>query len=124
MTSDVWTWSTAWIDVGIAGLVVLGLQGPLLGGRTAHKLKQALMKNGPGSLGLDARRAARHIGLWWAELANVGLVFGVIWNMTHKAGWTESILAVVIGYAVGAALALPISRLETVDAVPAPEAGA
>ena len=34
MTSDVWTWSTGWIDVGIAALVVLALQGPLVGERT------------------------------------------------------------------------------------------
>src|SRR5436305_5240437 len=35
MTSHLWTWGTSWIDVAIAGLVVLGLQGPLVGGRTA-----------------------------------------------------------------------------------------
>jgi len=28
MTSDIWTWSTRWIDVSIAGLVVITLQGP------------------------------------------------------------------------------------------------
>ena len=110
MTSDVWTWSTGWIDVALAGLVVLGLQGPLVGGRQAHKLKQALMANGPGPLSESAKRMARHPRLWWAELANLGVVFGVIWNMTHKDGWTEAILAVAIGYGVGALLALQVSR--------------
>jgi hypothetical protein len=124
MTSDVWTWGTAWIDVGIAGLVVLGLQGPLVGGRTAHRLKHALMENGPGPLSPDARRMARHLGLWWAELANFGVVFGVIWNMTHKASWTASILAVVIGYAAGALLALPISKPAAAPAAAAAETAA
>jgi hypothetical protein len=119
MTSDVWTWGTSWIDVAIAGLVVLGLQGPLVGGRQAHKLKHALMENGPGPLSESARRLARHQRLWWAELANFGVVFGVIWNMTHKSGWTEAILAVVIGYAAGALLSFPISKPAAV-ATPAP----
>src|SRR5881392_2555938 len=41
MTNHFWTWSTGWIDVSIAGLAVVSLQGPLVGGRAAHKLKQA-----------------------------------------------------------------------------------
>ena len=110
MTSDVWTWSTAWIDVALAGLVVLALQGPLVGGRQAHKLKHALMENGPGPLSDAARRMARHPRLWWAELANLGVVFGVIWNLTHKPGWTEAIVALVVGYAAGALLSFPISK--------------
>jgi hypothetical protein len=126
MTSDVWTWSTAWIDVGIAALVVLGVQGPLLGGRAGHRLKHILMENGPGPLNAEARHAARHVHLWWAELANFGLVFGIIWNMTHKDGWTEAIAAAVIGYAVGAVLAVAISRAPApapdAEAAPAPEA--
>ena len=122
MTSDIWTWSTPWIDVAIAGLVVLALQGPLLGGRAGHRLKHMLMENGPGPLSDAARRAARHPHLWWAELANIGVVFGIVWNMTHKAGWTESILAIVIGYGAGALLSLPWSRLDAVEAAPAAEA--
>src|SRR5437763_6596328 len=56
MTSEIWTWSTRWIDVSIAGLVLIALQVPLVGDRTAHKLKHALMENGPGPLGAHARR--------------------------------------------------------------------
>ena len=123
MTSDIWTWSTPWIDVAVAGLVVLGLQGPLVGGRQAHQLKQALMQNGPGPLGDEARRMARHTRLWWAELANLGVVFGIVWNMTHKSGWAEAVLALVVGYAVGAALSLAVSKpAEVPEALPADSA--
>jgi hypothetical protein len=103
---------------------VLALQGPLVGGRQAHKLKHALMENGPGPLSESARRLARHPRLWWAELANLGVVFGVIWNMTHKPGWTEAILALVIGYAAGALLALPISKPAAVAAAAPVESAA
>jgi len=44
------------------------------------------------------------------EFSNLGIVFGVVWNMTQKPGLGESIAAVVIGYAVGAVLALLITR--------------
>jgi hypothetical protein len=109
-TTFPWTWSTRWIDVGIAALVVLGIQGGGVAERTAKKLEAALHANGPGPLGPECRRMALHPGLWVMELSNFGLVFGVVWNMTEKPGLGESIAAVVVGYAVGAALAVLLSR--------------
>jgi hypothetical protein len=111
MTSDFWTWSTGWIDVSIAGLAVVALQGPLVGGRTGHKLEHALQENGPGELKEHALRMARHPGLWVTELTNVGIVFGIVWNMTQKPGTGSAAAAVLIGYAAGAALALRFAKL-------------
>jgi hypothetical protein len=122
MTSDVWTWSTGWIYVSIAGLVVLALQGPLVAERTAHKLKRALQENGPGPLGKQARWMARHPGLWVADLSNLGVVLGIVWDMTQKPGTASSIAAVVGGYLVGAALALPFTRAPAEELAPAAEA--
>jgi len=121
MTSDVWTWSTRWIDVSIAGLVLLALQGPLVAERTAKKLERALHDNGPGPLGKQARRMARHPGLWVAELSNLGVVFGIVWNMTQKPGTAGAIAAVVVGYLVGAAVALPFTRMPAEELAPAAE---
>ena len=105
-----WSWSTRWIDVGIAALVVLTVQGAGIAERTGHKLGAALMANGPGPLGAEARRMTLHPGLWVVEFSNLGIVFGVVWNMTQKPGLGESIAAVLVGYAVGAALALLVTR--------------
>jgi hypothetical protein len=113
MTSETtfpWTWSTHWIQVGIAALVVLTVQGAGVAERTAKKLEAALHANGPGSLGPECRRLTLHPGLWVMEFTNFGLVFGVVWNMTQKPGLGGSIAAAVVGYAVGAALALFLSR--------------
>ena len=121
MTSDVWTWSTRWIDVSIAGLVLLALQGPLVAERTAHKLKRALQDNGPGPLGQQARRMARHPGLWVADLSNLGVVLGVVWVMTQKSGTASSIAAVLGGYLVGAAVALPFTRMPAEELATATE---
>ena len=120
MTSDVWTWSTRWIDVSIAGLVVIALQGPLVGERAAHKLKHALQENGPGPLGEHARRMTRQPGLWIVEFTNLGLVLGIVWNMTQKPGTWASIAAPVCGYLVGVVLALPFIRAPAPELAPSP----
>ncbi len=110
MTHKFWTWGTPWIVVAIIALVVLGAQGGGIAERTGHKLQAALRANGPGPLGPEARRLTLHPGLWVVEFANLGIVLGVVWNMTEKPGWGGSIAAVLIGYVVGAALALRCSR--------------
>jgi hypothetical protein len=110
MTHKIWTWSTPWIDLGIAALVLLGVQGGGIAEHTAKKLQAAMKANGPGPLGAEARRMTLHPGLWVVELSNLGVVFGVVWNMTEKPGWGGSIAAVLVGYAVGAGLAVLLSR--------------
>ena len=110
LTSDLWTWDTRWIDVSIAGLVVIALQGPLVAGRRAKALEHALKENGPGPLGDAARRMTRDATLWTITFANPGIVLGIMWNMTQKPGTVEAIAAVVIGYVVGAALAFRFTR--------------
>jgi hypothetical protein len=121
MTSDVWTWSTGWIQVGIAGLVVLALQGPLLAERSGKKVGKALQENGPGDLKEPARRMTRYTPLWFAELSALGLVFGIIWNMTTKPGTGSAIAAAIGGYAVGAVLAFPFTRKPSTEAAPVSE---
>jgi hypothetical protein len=53
------------------------------------------------------------------EFSNLGIVFGVVWNMTEKPGLGESIAAVVVGYAVGAVLALLVTRSAQEELAPA-----
>jgi hypothetical protein len=115
MTSDQWTWDTGWIDLGIAALVVLGIQGPLIAERTGKKLEHALRENGPGPLGEHARRMARHPGHWVTEFSSIGLVLGTVWNMTEKPDTAGAVAAPVLGYALGALLALPFTRPATVE---------
>jgi hypothetical protein len=114
LTSDLWTWDTRWIDVSIAALVVIALQGPVVAGRRAKALEHALKENGPGPLGDAAQRMTHDTALWIITFANPGIVLGIMWNMTQKPGTVEAIAAVVIGYAVGAALAFPFTRADAV----------
>jgi hypothetical protein len=110
MTHKFWTWGTSWIVLAIVGLVVLAAQGAGIAEHTAKKLQAAMRADGPGPLGAEARRMTLHPGLWVVEFSNLGLVLGIVWNMTVKPGWGGAIAAVLIGYAVGAVLAVVVSR--------------
>ena len=121
MTHDVWSWDTGWIIASLVGLILIALQGALVGGRTSKQLEQTLHANGPGPLGEDARRMTRHPGLWVTEFTNVCMVLAIVWNMTQKPGTTESILAIVIGYAVGLGLALWATRSPAKETPPVAE---
>jgi hypothetical protein len=116
MTSDVWTWSTGWIQVGIAALVVLAIQGPVIAERSGKKLEHALRENGPGPLGEKARRMTRYPGLWVTEFSAIGLVLAIVWNMTVKASTGNAIAAALIGYGAGAALGLFFTRAPAAEA--------
>ena len=52
----------------------------------------------------------RYWGLWMIEFSAIGLVLGVVWNMTTKPGTGTSIAAAVIGYGVGAGLGYLFSQ--------------
>jgi hypothetical protein len=110
MTSDVWTWSTGWIDVAIAALVIIAAQGVLIAGRRAKDLERALEANGPGPLSTAVRRMTCDRPLWIVSFANPGIVMGVVWTMTQKPSTAAAISAIVIGYAVGAVIALQFAK--------------
>jgi hypothetical protein len=114
MTSQLWTWNTSWIVMPIVGLAVLSLQGPLVAGRRGHALKKALMANGPGPLGPEARKMTRDRALWIADLTNEALVLGIIWVMVEKSNWASGIAVLVFAYAVGVIAAVALTRTPTV----------
>ena len=116
MTSDAWTWSTGWIDASIAGLAVVALQGPLVGGRSGAAIGRALVENGPGELGEPARRAIDGAAHWLVTLTGPALVLGVVWDMTEQPATGTAVAALVVAYAVGAAAGLRLAKTPTLAA--------
>jgi hypothetical protein len=110
LTNHMWTWGTPWIAVSIAGLALVTLQGPLVAGPRTGALKHALGENGAGPLAVRTRQLTRDRMLWIVIFANPGIVLGITWNMTLKPGWAGAIAAVLAGYALGAAAALPLTK--------------
>jgi hypothetical protein len=120
MAHHSWSFSDSWVVIPIVGLAVLSLQGPLVAGRQGHKLKHALMANGPGPLGEEARQLTVDRLLWSAAFTNGVLVLGIVWVMVQKPGWGGGIAALVISYAVGLVLALTLAKKPAVEAAAAP----
>ena len=106
LTSDRWSWSTRWIDVSIAALVLVAVQGPLVAGRTTSRLARAVSEHAPGPLDEHVRSLARAPRLWFVVCGNPAIVLAIVWNMTVKPGTAGAIVAVVAGYAVGVVASL------------------
>ena len=47
------------------------------------------------------------------------MVFGVAWNMSEKPGTAAAIASIVIAYAVGAGVAMRMTRMPVGEATPA-----
>lgn len=122
MTSDVWTWSTGWIDVGIVALVFLAASGILIASRRAKELEHALNADGSGPLSPACRKLTCDPALWIVSFGNPGLVVGIVWNMTQKPGLLGAIVAAVIGLVAGAAIALPFAKVPAAEASMVPAA--
>lgn len=123
MTQSRWTWTTGWIDVGIATLlVVTAIGGGLIGARERvlhHRLAELSRDAAPDEVTALARERAipMFTGL------NVGLVSGVMFVMVAKGSFLGSLAAVIVagalGFAVAALIARPRSANEGVELVEA-----
>jgi len=111
LTAERWTWSTSWILVSIAALIVDTVQGPLIAGPRAKALRDALTVDAAtGVLDSRVRRLANDRVLWVVLFANPGIVLAITWNMTVKPGTAEAVAAILVGYGLGAATALLVTK--------------
>lgn len=110
MTQRAWTWATPWIDVSIAGLVLLmAVGGGLLGSR--ERGLEAALSSAPGPNVDDALAARLRDPLM--PIGNgiiIGLIAGVMFVMTMKPTLWIGIAALLVGAAAGAFVATPAAR--------------
>ena len=60
---------------------------------------------------------------WIVSFTNPGIVLGVVWVMTQKPGTVEAIASVVVGYVVGALVALQFTKATAAEVEPAAAPG-
>jgi hypothetical protein len=102
MTHDRWKWTTPWIDVSIAGLLIVTVIGAGALGSRQRALHAAL--EAAHGTAINAALAAR-IGdpfLLAASGCNIGLVAGVMYVMVTKPPLVAGIAALLMGAAIGA----------------------
>jgi hypothetical protein len=104
MAANRWSMRAPWVVVSLVVLVLFLLPGA---GAVARHLRRAsrAVRDTSGSLADSVHALIVEPNLWGAIFAMNGLTLGVIWLMTRKPGWTESIVVplvlLVIGYVVG-----------------------
>jgi hypothetical protein len=94
MAADSWTFTTPWVVVAIAGVIVMGGIGGSVQGRyfAAIGRTSRATEDGPVPQRLSELIAAPAV---WMSVAapDVGAL-GILWTMAIKPGWTGSIVAV------------------------------
>jgi hypothetical protein len=102
MTARVWTFTTSWVVVGIATILMIMVLGSAIPGKRLAAIGAAAGSAPPGPLSDDLRQATRDPQLWMVASMNSTAAMGVIWLMTNKPGWLWSIVIVVVLAAAGA----------------------
>jgi len=102
MAADRWMFTTPWVAVSIAAVVVIGaLAGYVT--RRFGRISAALEMAGEELAG-EVRAALDDAGTWMAMFAINGMSFAVLWLMVVKPGWLVSIALPVALFVVGGAL--------------------
>lgn len=102
MTHDRWTWTTPWIDVGIAGLIAMTLFGAAFLGSRTSKLRAILQEAAQSGKPLPLGCMQAALTLLSGNGLNLGLAIGVMYLMVAKpSGVVACIATLVIGAAVG-----------------------
>jgi hypothetical protein len=104
MTRVQWSFEAPWIAIGMAVAVLFMIVGPLIAGRKLAAVRRAAL-NDEGSLSEEGRARIADPLLWSTLFTMNGLALAMLWLMTTKPGWGQSILVPlvlgVIGWVAG-----------------------
>lgn len=116
MVHDSWTWTTPWIDAGLAGVVFLGIVGDRVEGGQAKKIAQVLASDPGAPIEGRAAAALRNPGFWSAAIVNPLIATAVAFDMVNKPGPVGAGAALAVALGVGCAAAFPLWRSRQVEA--------
>lgn len=116
MTVDVWTFSTSWVDVALVTAGIMVVLGTAVVGRGLSRMGQAAATAPEGRLSPDLRDLIADRAVWLSLFTLNGFGFAVLWLMTNKPGWAESILVVLVLGIIGAVLGSGVLRRGTSSA--------
>jgi hypothetical protein len=104
MAADSWTFTTPWVVVAIAGVVVMGGIGGSVQGRYFAAISRTARATEDGPVRQPLSELIASPALWISVAAPDVGTLGILWTMAIKPGWTGSIVAVA-GMAVLGAIA-------------------
>jgi hypothetical protein len=90
-----WSLMTPWVDVALAGAVVITAAGSGVADRRFGALRVVAHRAGDGPVSAELAGRIADPALWaWLWALN-GLALGIVWLMTVKPGWVGSIRVTV-----------------------------
>lgn len=104
LVHDAWTWSTGFVDAGLAGAVALAVLGGGVEGRAAERIARALAAGPQDAPGAPVRDRV----FWAVGLGNTALALGVVFVMATKPSLPASVAVLVAAFALGAAGGLAV----------------
>jgi hypothetical protein len=110
MAAGFWSFTTPWVVVAIAGVVVMGGIGGSVQGRYFAAIGRTAWATEDGPVPQHLSKLIGAPALWVSVAApDVGTV-GILWTMATKPGWTGSIVAVAGMAMLGAIAGYAMSR--------------
>jgi Predicted integral membrane protein (DUF2269) len=108
MTVAAWGWTTPWIDVSLAALVVMGALGGTVINRRfkAMRIASSTVEASVGSIPAELKRQIADPVLWTAVQANGFIALGVVFLMTIKPDLVGSLVTLVVALVLGVVSAL------------------
>jgi len=116
LVRTVWGWRAAWINVGLASLVLAAVAGVTTTVLRVARLRKA--DRGPIGESRGNRGDYRRDPILWASFVMRTAIFtGIVFLMTVKPGLDESLIAIGAATAGGVLVSLAALRAATVDGV-------
>jgi hypothetical protein len=116
MAADVWNFSTSWIIVALVTVGIMLVLGGAVVGRGMSKMGKMAATAPDGPLSAELAAAVQDRAVWTSSFVLTGFGVGVLWLMTNKPGWTESIIVVIAMGLIGAAVGSATTRAGTATA--------
>jgi hypothetical protein len=120
MTRESWGFATPWVVVGMLIVVLFPLTGALVVGRRLAGIGLASIGR-QGPLAPEERARIHDPALWSSIFGMNGGALGVVWLMTNKPGWGQSIgvplFLTLLGVILGAA-SVRSARARAVERTP------
>jgi hypothetical protein len=110
MTNDLWGFSTPWIVVALVTVGIMLLVGQGVVGRGLRKMGMSAAGAPDGPISPELQAIIQDRAVWTSLYTMNGFGVGVLWLMTTKPGWTESIVVILALGLIGAALGSAATR--------------
>lgn len=106
---NTWTWTSGWIDAGIAGTITLFVVGGFLGARARLTTRELARLAADVNAGRNVE-LPRDAVLGLLSWMNTGLAIAIVFVMAAKMPLVESLVALLVGAILGLGVGLTTHR--------------